>query len=79
MRAFYVLVADPAGDQPPGVTEVAEQRLVETFIAELAVVGFAEGVLGRLARCVDYCFGLAGADRAAFNAAATVKRVASVW
>lgn len=51
MRTFGVVVADPAGDQLPGVAEVAEQRLVETLIAELAVVGFAESVLRRLARC----------------------------
>lgn len=49
MRTLGVVVADPAGDQLPGVTEVAEQRLVEALVPELAVVGFAEGVLRRFA------------------------------
>lgn len=46
MWTFGVVVAKPTGDDLPGVTKVAEQSLVEAFIPELAVVGFAEGILG---------------------------------
>lgn len=42
-------------------------------------VSMRAGAANRLTRSNHYCFGLAGADRAAFSAAATVKRVASVW
>lgn len=49
MRLLGIVVTNPDGDGLPGVSNIPEPGLVETFVPELAVVGFAECVLGRLA------------------------------
>jgi hypothetical protein len=49
MRPDLVVVLLPGGEHGARLTHRAEQRLVQAFVAQLAVEAFDEGVLLRLA------------------------------
>ena len=49
VRSLGVVVDLPCFDDPSRVGQAAEQMLVEAFVAQAAIEGFDEAVLGRLA------------------------------
>ena len=50
MRSVGVVVDPPCFDDPAGLVEVAEQVLVEAFVAQSAVEALDEAILHRFAR-----------------------------
>lgn len=50
MRTALIVVATPGLDLPPGLAQCLERVQVQALVAQRAVEGLDEGVVGRLAR-----------------------------